>query len=193
MSDSKKSNKPSIVQKPRDTSWEKAALWYDDLLESGDGTYQSDLILPNVLRLLELKKGEKVLDLRCGQGFFSREFYKAGADVSGIDLSPKLISLAKEKSSTAIKFGVSSADSLPFFSEASFETVVCVLAIQNMKNVAGVLREVSRVLKTNARLLIVMNHPSFRVPKRSAWGYDEAKKFNIVGLMNIFPNQNPPL
>jgi len=58
----------------KDTSWGKVADWYDELLEEKTGTYQTEVILPNILRLLDLKKGETILDLACGQGFFSREF-----------------------------------------------------------------------------------------------------------------------
>ncbi|KKU68520.1 MAG: hypothetical protein UX89_C0003G0022 [Parcubacteria group bacterium GW2011_GWA2_47_16] len=177
MSDFKKPQKSSPpAGKPKDTSWDKVATWYDDLLESGEGTYQHDLILPNVARLLELKKGEKVLDLACGQGLFSREFVKAGAKVTGVDLSAKLIAIAKERSPRDIQFHVSSADKLDFLDDNSYDAVVCVSAIQNIKNAAGVMGEMFRVLAPGGRLLIVMNHPAFRVPKRSAWGYDEAKK-----------------
>lgn len=168
--------KPESQRKAPDTSWNKVAIWYDDLLESGAGTYQSDVILPNVLRLLNLKKGENALDLGCGQGFFSREFFKVGAHVSGVDLSQKLIALAKERSPWEIKFGVSSADKLDFLQSDSFHAVACVLAIQNMKNVAGVFGECFRMLTSGGRMLLVMNHPAFRIPKRSAWGFDDEKK-----------------
>lgn len=165
-----------IIIVNKDTSWDKVAPWYDDMLDSGDETYQTGLILPNVLRLLEIKKGETLLDLGCGQGFFAREFFKVGAVVSGIDLSPKLISIAKEKSPREIKFGVSSADKLPFFPDGSFDMAVCILAIQNMKNVSGVFEESFRVLKNGGRMLIIMNHPVFRIPKASSWGFDQIKK-----------------
>lgn len=168
--------KPKLKGKSSDTSWNKVAGWYDEMLEGSEGTYQSGLILPNVLRLLEIKKGEAVLDLGCGQGFFAREFFKMGAMVSGIDLSPRLITLAKEKSPREIKFGVSFADKLPFFPEGSFDAVACILAIQNMKNVAGVFEESFRALKKGGRMLVVMNHPVFRIPKASSWGFDEIKK-----------------
>src|SRR3989338_9418049 len=118
MSDFKK---PKAQRKSGDTSWEKAAEWYDELLESGEGTYQHDLILPNTTRLLELKKGEKVLDIACGQGLFSREFAKAGAKVTGVDLSAKLISIAKERSPRDIQFNVSSADKLDFLADKSYD------------------------------------------------------------------------
>jgi hypothetical protein len=37
------------VQKEKDTSWEKMAVWYDSHLKSGS-TYQQEVILPNLLR-----------------------------------------------------------------------------------------------------------------------------------------------
>jgi len=160
----------------RGTSWDVAAEWYDNLVQSGEGTYQHDLILPNVTRLLELKKGEKVLDIACGQGLFSREFAKAGAKVTGVDLSAKLISIAKERSPREIQFQVAAADKLDFLENNSFDAVVCVSAIQNITNVAGVFGEAFRVLKKSGRFLLVMNHPAFRIPKRSAWGFDEKSK-----------------
>ena len=35
------------------TSWDGVAKWYNDLLH-GEGTYQKELILPNLLRLLKI-------------------------------------------------------------------------------------------------------------------------------------------
>ena len=56
------------------TSWDGVADSYDAVVEQ-EGSYQRDLILPNVLRLMEIKKGDAVLDVACGQGFFAREFW----------------------------------------------------------------------------------------------------------------------
>lgn len=162
--------------KPADTSWNKVSGWYDELVESGEGTYQKDLILPNVLRLLDLKKDQKVLDLACGQGFFSREFVKSGAKVLGVDLSKNLIDLAKKNSPKEISYEVSPAHILPFLQNESVDLVACVSAIQNMSNVPEVIAECSRVMKRGARMIIVMNHPTFRIPKRSSWGFDDNLK-----------------
>lgn len=160
----------------KDTSWNEVAGWYDTMLESGEGTYQKDLILPNIVRIISLKKGEKILDLACGQGFFAREFSKAGAIVTGVDLSPKLIETAKLHSPEEIKFFSAPAEKMDFLTAGFFDAVVCVSAIQNIRNVTAVFGEVSRVLKTGGRFVIVMNHPAFRIPKRSSWGFDEQKK-----------------
>jgi ubiquinone/menaquinone biosynthesis C-methylase UbiE len=158
------------------TSWGHVAHWYHELLEEGKDTYQKVVILPNLLRLMEIKREETVLDLACGQGFFSREFAKSGAQVIGIDISRELIELARKYPLKNIKFEVASADDLSFLKDQSVDAVVSVLAIQNIENVDGVLKECKRILKPNGRLFFVMNHPAFRIPKESSWGWDEKTK-----------------
>lgn len=161
------------------TSWSKVAKWYDNLLKE-EGTYQKDLILPNLLRLLEIKKDETILDLACGQGFFARkiyeEFYKKGVRVIAADVSKELVVIAKKNSPKEIKFEVTPANNLNFLPANSVDKITLVMAIQNIEDVSGVFKECYRVLKLSGKLLIVMNHPAFRVPKESSWEYDEKNK-----------------
>jgi len=157
------------------TSWGKVAGWYSDLLEKEEGTYQKDLILPNLIRLMDVKKGEMVLDLACGQGFFSRELFKLGAKVIGVDISKELIALADKigkENKFKIDYKISPADDLNFIKEKSIDKIVIVLAIQNIENVAGVFKECQRVLKPSGKLFLVLNHPAFRIPKQSSWQWD---------------------
>lgn len=156
------------------TSWGGVSGWYDELLEGGDSTYQSEVILPSILRLTSPQKGRAILDLACGQGFFSRALAKEGARVVGVDISPELIEIAKQKEK-GVDYHISSADKLAFLKDASVDAAVCVLAIQNIKNISAVFKEVSRVLKSASPFIIVLNHPAFRIPKGSDWGFDEEK------------------
>ncbi len=166
------------------TSWEPVAGWYDELL-AGDDTYQSKVILPNLLRLLE-PKGKKIIDIACGQGFFSKLFAEAGADeVLGVDISPELIKKAKEKAQDGTssgnadkqaRFEVSPADDIRVAKSEYFNTAVIVLAIQNIKEMNATLKEASRVLTKGGELILVLNHPCFRIPKATAWGYDDVAK-----------------
>ncbi len=194
------------------TSWGNVAEWYKELLEQGKGTYQHDIILPNLLRLLDIKKGEQVLDLGCGPGFFAREFAKKGAEVLGTDISPEFIKIAnsyREKQGTkCLTFGVASADKVPMVKSGTIDTVTVILAIQNIENMAGVFKEAARVLKPfdpaqgkGGRILLVLNHPAFRVPKASDWGWDEEKGIQYrridkylseakVGIQ-MHPGENP--
>lgn len=163
----------------KSTSWGGVAEWYDNLVEGKQGvegksgTYQTDLILPNLLRLVAPKSGERIIDIACGQGFFSRALAEKGATVTGADISAELIGLARKHSPKDVSFHVAPADKLDFAADASFDKAVIVLALQNIENLAGALSEAARVLKKSGRLFLVLNHPAFRVPKRSSWEWDE--------------------
>jgi ubiquinone/menaquinone biosynthesis C-methylase UbiE len=183
------------------TSWGKVANWYNNLLEKEEGTYQKQLILPNLLRLLQIKKGETVLDLACGQGFFAREFSKAGAKVTGVDISKELIELAKKYDDQSIEYHVAPADDLSFLKNKTIDKVTLILALQNIENVHGVLKESNRVLKDHGKLFIILNHPAFRIPKESSWGWDGEKKIQYRRIdsylseskvkIQMHPGENP--
>ena len=164
----KKSKTPS-------TSWSPVAKWYDETVEL-EGSYQRELILPNLLRLMEIKNDERILDLACGQGFFSRAFAGAGAEVIGADISKDLIKIAAEKSEKEILYHIAPAHSLPFLANQSIDKTALVLALQNIEPLEETLKECARVLAQNGRLFIVLNHPAFRVPRGSSWGFDEETK-----------------
>ncbi len=159
------------------TSWDEVADWYDDYLLNEE-TYQNKVILPNLSRLLDLKSGEKLLDPACGQGFFVREFERAGADIWASDISSEMISLAKEKGGKS-KYFVSSADNMNFAKDNFFEKIMMVLALENIENFAGTIFEISKKLKKDGVWVLVINHPAFRIPKRSDWGFDEEKRIQF--------------
>lgn len=161
--------------KKKTTSWGGVAHWYDTLL-AGDDTYQARVVLPNLLRAMAIKKGEKVLDLACGQGFFTRAFHQEGATATGVDLGKQLILIAKKESPKDIQYFAHSAEDLSIFEDGSFEKISIVLAIQNIEAPHKVFKECSRVLVPGGKLFVVLNHPAFRIPKASAWGFDEVTK-----------------
>lgn len=166
----------------KSTSWGGVAKWYDDLIEKEASSYQKEVILPNVLRLLAPKQGERILDLACGQGFFSREFAKLGADVIGVDIAPELIKIAsvnsESKTNIRIKpeFRVSSADKLDFIPDGSIDKVAIILALQNIEDINGVFKECARILSSKGKIVLVINHPAFRIPKTSSWEFAEKEK-----------------
>ncbi len=183
----------------KSTSWGKVANWYNDLLEKDQNSYQRRLILPNLIRLVEAKRGEIILDLACGQGFFAREFAKSGAKVIGVDIAPELINIAKQEKS--VEYHVSEAHKLDFLQNATIDKALIVLSLQNIENAQEVIQEANRVLKPKGKLFIVLNHPSFRIPKASSWGWDETKKIQYRRLdgylscsketIQMHPGDNP--
>ncbi len=153
------------------TSWGRAAKWYEKLLGE-EGTYQRDVILPNLLRVLDIKKGEKMVDVGCGPGFFACEFFRLGARVIGADVSKAMIDVAREHSPKEILYYISPSHDLSFVSSGSADKITIVLALQNIDRFAETLLECNRILKPDGGLFVVLNHPAFRVPKESSWGWD---------------------
>lgn len=176
------------------TDWDNVAVWYDAHLESGD-TYQAQVIAPNLLRMLGIKKGEAILDLACGQGYFSRLMKDSGAVVTGVDLSKELIARATEKS-TDIVYTVASAHDTKLKKE-SFDKVVTVLAFENIKNIDETIAEINRVLKKEGAFFLVLLHPAFRIPQYSDWGFDAKKELQYrqidkyLSEIKIDIEQNP--
>ncbi len=148
--------------------------WYDEYLESAD-TYQEKVIAPNLLRILALRRGERVLDIACGQGYFTRLFAEAGARADGADISAELVEIARKRS-PEVRYHVASATDLAFAVEGEYDVASIILALQNIEDMDEAIAEASRILKTGGRFILVLNHPAFRSPKRSSWGYDETAK-----------------
>lgn len=167
----KKRTSASAARGALDSSWGEVAAWYDSLLEGSD-TYQTQVILPNLLRVLGLRRGEKVIDIACGQGFFTRACAQAGAVPVGADISKELIALARTQSPKDLSFHVAPAHQLHFAKDGAYDTALIVLALQNIEHLDAVCAEANRVLSSEGRMVLVLNHPTFRVLKHSSWGYD---------------------
>ncbi len=168
-----------------DTSWGNVADWYDEYLQ-GEGSadsYQRAVILPNLMRMLDAKAGDRIIDVACGQGFFSEEIAAKKADIVGVDISPELIEKAKKRFAEKKlkgRFIVSPADNLSALEKGSANKVVCVLAAQNIKELDAMFGEAARVLKKGGKFLIVLNHPAFRVPQASDWHFESNKQGRVV-------------
>ncbi len=140
----------STMKPSRDTSWHTVGKW--------NNTYFEDhLIGPGVLRLLGLKVGDSLLDLACGTGWLQRKIPK-GVRYMGYD----------------IVRGVDVTKPLPTADTFSHATII--LALQNIEFPALVIKNAADHVKKNGTLVIVLNHPAFRIPRQSSWGIDEHSK-----------------
>jgi ubiquinone/menaquinone biosynthesis C-methylase UbiE len=176
---------PTTSYKPKavssDTSWGGVAGWYDTHLEKSGDTYHEKVVYPNLLRILGDIKGKRILDLACGQGQFSRLMRDGGAYITGVDLGKELIAIAEANNKSVKETGThkatyfnGSADDLYMLKDSSFDTVVCVLALQNIEKLQKTIEEAHRVLVKGGSFIFVLNHPMFRNPRHTHWGYDES-------------------
>jgi len=113
--------------------------------------------LPATLSLLKKIKGKKVLDLGCGTGIYTKILKKKGARVWGIDISPRMIDIAK-KEVKGVEFRIGSATKLPYKS-ATFDIVLASLVVHYFGNIDKAFREIRRVLKKDGVFIFSSDNP----------------------------------
>lgn len=163
-------NKKDSKQK---TGWGKVAQWYDKHL-ADDDTYHAKVVLPNLFRLIDLQKDQSLLELGCGQGYFLEKLFEQSQNITGVDIGKELIDIA-QKNNPKIKYIVASADDETILKGETYDVIIIVLALQNMKDLNKVVDNINRLLAENGRVYIVLNHPSFRIPQHSDWTFDTDK------------------
>ncbi len=179
----KKQHSPARSTSPMQTktSWEKVGSWYHGIVGNEGHYYHQTLILPGVLRLLNLteKSNGSLLDIACGQGVLARQL-PPHVNYSGIDVSPTLIKSGKQASiNKSHEFTVGDVSKPLSLSKQDYEYATIILALQNIENGEKVIENARRHLKSEGRLLIVLNHPCFRIPRQSSWEIDEDKKIQF--------------
>jgi ubiquinone/menaquinone biosynthesis C-methylase UbiE len=166
-------------QRRQPRGWDAVAAWYDGWVGKGGSEHHQKLAVPVTLRLLDVKRGESVLDVGAGQGVLAPSVAQAGASYTGVDVSPRLLDLARQHHGQHGRFIQADAANLDRTAElqaASFDAVVFLLSIQDIDPLEGALRSAAWALKPGGRVIMLMTHPCFRIPRQSGWGFDENRK-----------------
>lgn len=169
-------------------NWDESENWYTSCVGKEGHYYHREIVLPNVLRLLG--KFTSLLDLGCGQGVLARKLPKQVRYV-GIDQSQELIKSA-EKLTHHGTFLTQDATE-PLASKENFDRVVFILSLQNMENGKEALQNGCRHLRKGGEILIVLNHPAYRIPRQSGWGVDENMKLQYRRVNLYMSEQTIPI
>ncbi|MBS1960537.1 MAG: class I SAM-dependent methyltransferase [Bdellovibrionales bacterium] len=102
-------------------------------------------------------RNKRVLDLGCGTGILSERLSAWGADVFGIDQSPKMIEKA-ESLHPDLCFQTGCAEKLPF-ADSAFDIIASSLVMHYVQDLTVPFREVARVLKPGGVFAFTMHHP----------------------------------
>lgn len=154
---------PDLVVLAWDTCAESWAEW----VRSGKDADRECLLDPVMLRLLGNLKGWRVLDLGCGEGYFSRVLARREASVVGIDISSVMVALAQEEESRrplGITYCQGDMTDLGVFGKETFDAVTAYLSLADCLDHRAALREAARVLKKKGRLVYCLPHPCFFTP-----------------------------
>lgn len=101
-----------------------------------------------LVSLVDPRSGALVLDLACGTGDLAFEAARRGAVVTGVDITPRMIELARRRSQARpdVVFSVGDMCALPVAS-GTFDAVTTGYGLRNVPDLPGALAEIHRVLR----------------------------------------------
>jgi len=131
----------------------------------GEGnTFHKTLIEPAELKLLNIKLGDRILDIACGNGQFARKMACLGAKVTAIDFAENFIAIAKSKGGANIEYQVidtTRETDLDKLKGKVFDSMVCTMAIMDMENIEVLVKYMPKIMRKEGVFVFSILHPCF--------------------------------
>jgi SAM-dependent methyltransferase len=116
----------------------------------------------NLLHAVEPQPGQRWLDVATGTGEIAIPAAGRGANVTGIDIAPRLIETARERARRGgvnVAFEVGDAERLPY-PDAEFDVVVSAFGVMFTPDQRAAAAELARVTRPGGRLALLNWHPA---------------------------------
>ncbi len=106
------------------------------------------------------RDGMVVLDVGCGTGIHLEHYQKAGCHVFGIDLSPSMLQVARNRLGEGAKLYAGDASNMPY-ADKKFDLIILSTVLHEMPRAvrSAVIDESKRTLKDDGRILLIDFHP----------------------------------
>jgi ubiquinone/menaquinone biosynthesis C-methylase UbiE len=156
--------------------WEENAQAFSDLIKNEGTPHHKFILNPCVEQLIGDVDRKKFLDAGCGEGYLSRFYAGKGAMVTGIDISPELITKARSISNdekVTIEFREGDICNLEGIADESFDIVLANLVLLNIPCLQEALAQFERVLESGGMLVISIVHPAFNFYGPGTWQMGE--------------------
>ena len=100
-------------------------------------------------------QGKRVLDVGCGGGILAESLSKAGATVTGIDLSSKALKVAELhqlESGTSVRYLTISAEDLAKEESQSYDVVTCMEMLEHVPDPSSVVQACAKLCKPGGHI-----------------------------------------
>jgi 2-polyprenyl-3-methyl-5-hydroxy-6-metoxy-1,4-benzoquinol methylase len=145
---------------PSNTYDEYAAQYAHLKAAQEEAGAEPDATMRQFLQVVGDVSGLEVLDAGCGEGYLSRILAQRGAHVTGVDISPRLIEMARANDlDGAIEYQVADlSQPLPAL-QNRFDLVASYFVLNDVYDYKGFLITLASALKPSGRLVLLMNNP----------------------------------
>lgn len=169
-------------------AWNELAPYWDERSGPEGSEIHRLLISPSVHRLLDVRPGEHVLDVGCGNGVVSREIARLGASVVGTDVSEAFIDLARHHApDREIEYRVVDAtdeSALLKLGVEGFDAIVASMVLMDLPEIDPLLRAARRLLRPDGRFVFAVLHPCFNNPS-TTWLIEESRDLSRLNSLKI--------
>jgi len=126
-------------------------LWY----ENAEGAMYDRLEKKAISKYIPRNvKGMKLLEIGCGTGHWSRFFCEHGFEVTGVDVSERMINIAQNKNVPNASFEIADGRSLPF-DDCSFDLAAAITTLEFVDSAELVVHEMVRCTRKPAGKLLI--------------------------------------
>jgi 2-polyprenyl-3-methyl-5-hydroxy-6-metoxy-1,4-benzoquinol methylase len=152
-------------------------------MDEGAFSFQRDLIIPKLLRQVGEVAGLNVLDAGCGEGIVARLLAERGANVTAIDIAPRLIELAQAQDTQGtITYQTHDlSQPLPQYTHA-FDIVVSNLVLNDVPDYRGFIATLGAVTKAGGRAVLSLNNPYSAVIREKVEGYFDSGTVQLYNM-----------
>ena len=173
-----------------DALFDSKADTYDSWYTTPLGAYEDELENALVFRHVGGIRGKTVLDVGCGTGLYSIRLSEGGADVTAVDISLKMIEIARRKAQDRgqyIWYDEADMAKLPY-ENRTFDMVVSITALEFAADPLLALMEMARVLRPGGKLVVgVLNNDS---PWADARRERAKREASIYGTAHFFSSSD---
>lgn len=139
-----------------------------------ENPYQADFEFPATTDLVPDVSDSRILDAGCGSGVYSQWLVERDADVVGVDVSPEMLTEARECVGDQAEFYRSDlGTSLDFATNDEFDGVVSGSAFDHVEDWHHLFSELARVVSSGGFLVFSMRHPLVDYLEYGDWNYFE--------------------
>lgn len=121
------------------------------------------------------RRQQRLLEVGCGPGRFLQFFWESGFDVTGLDASPAMLELARERLGNRAELHVGQAEHLPF-DDKEFDVVALLTLLEFCAEPGQVIDEALRVARKAILVTFLNKHSCYAAAKRLSLGR-ESKGF----------------